>query len=154
MAFCGKCGSEIGNDNVFCPKCGALQEQATGAGPESSQQPGQPYMANPQPSQQPYQQYTPQPSQSYNQQNNTSYQSQKLVDNTGILIWSILTALFCCMPLGIVGIVFSIQANKETSFEGAQNKLKNAKLMCIIGTVAGVLALIVSFATGFIEAFF
>jgi|LSQX01.3.fsa_nt_gb DNA mismatch repair ATPase MutL len=159
MAFCGKCGSEIGNENVFCPKCGALQE---GQGDPNEQQPINQYSS--QSTQQPNQSYNQQPNQSYNQQSNQQYnpqynqynsygnhqpyQSQQPVDNTGILIWSILTTLFCCVPLGIVGIVFSSQAKNATTDEEAQKKLKDAKLMCIIGDISGVIILIVSLITG------
>lgn len=147
MAFCGKCGSEIGNDNVFCPKCGALLEQQNSTGSENTQQPNQQYTY----SQQPSQQYNPQ-SNPYNHYGSSPYQTQKPVDTTGILIWSILTALFCCTPLGIAGIVFSVQANKETTNEGAEQKLKNAKLMCIIGDIVGGLIFILALATGLLEA--
>ncbi len=157
MAFCGKCGSEIGNDNVFCPKCGALQEQQDNPNQANAQQPTQDSYSSTNYQQSNQQSNTYQP---YNQQSNSygsygkpQYQPQQQpVDTTGILVWSILTALLCCTPLGIAAIVFSTQAKKAVSLEEAQSKLKNAKLMCIIGDVVGVIILIVSFLSGLYEA--
>lgn len=155
MAFCGKCGSQIGDDNVFCPKCGALQEQQgnpASGNAQPDQQSGYNPVSNQQPTQQSnsYQQYNPQNNQ-YGSYNRPAYQTPPPVDHTGILIWSILTTLFCCTPLGIAGIVFSTQAKKAMTVEEAQSKLKNAKLMCIIGDVAGVLILIAYFAMEMFE---
>jgi len=150
MAFCVKCGSQISEDNVFCPKCGAWQEQgessASANARQTSQQSGYDSTYNPQPAQQPntYQQYNQQSNQ-YGSYNAGPYQAPQPVDNTGILVWSILTTLFCCLPLGIVGIVLSSQAKGAATPEEAQNKLKNAKLMCIIGDVVGFIFLIIYF---------
>lgn len=147
MAFCGKCGSEIGEENVFCPKCGALQEKGENSAPANDQQPYQQSDYNPGYNQQStqqsntYQQYNQQSNQ-YGGYNAGSYQAPQPVDTTGILIWSILTTVLCCLPLGIIGIVFSSQAKKAATLEEAQNKLKNAKLMCIIGDIAGALCAI------------
>jgi hypothetical protein len=33
--------------------------------------------------------------------------------NTGLLIGSILATLFCCLPLGIVAIVFSVRGEDQ-----------------------------------------
>jgi uncharacterized membrane protein YvbJ len=154
MAFCGKCGSEIGNDNVFCPKCGALQEQDNANQENAQQQDNYSSTNYQQPNQQSntYQPYNQQ-NNSYGNYNKPQYQPQQQpVDNTGILVWSILTALLCCTPLGIAAIVFSTQAKKAVSLEEAQSKLKNAKLMCIIGDVVGVIILIISFMSGLYEA--
>ncbi len=147
MAFCGKCGSQIGDDNVFCPKCGALQEKLSDSSSGNVQQPAQQNVNSPVDNQPPiqqtnsYQQYNQQNNQ-YGSYNSQPYQTPQPVDTTGLMVWSVLTTLLCCMPLGIAGIVFCSQAKKAVSLEEAQNKLKNAKLMCIIGDVVGFLTLI------------
>jgi uncharacterized membrane protein YvbJ len=146
MAFCGKCGSEIGEENVFCPKCGALQEKGENSASANGQQPNQQSGYNPAYNQQPAQQpNTYQQGNQYGGYNAGSYQAQQPVDSTGILIWSILTTLFCCLPLGIAGIVMSSQAKSAATLEEAQSKLKNAKLMCIIGDIVGAVVMIIYF---------
>ena len=60
------------------------------------------------------------------------------------LVWSILTTLFCCQPLGIAGIIFSAMANsakQQGDFQTAMAYAKNAKLCPLIGVV-GILVLI------------
>jgi hypothetical protein len=47
------------------------------------------------------------------------------------LVWAILTTIFCCLPFGIVSIVFAAQVNTKwiaQDFEGAANASKNAKI--------------------------
>jgi hypothetical protein len=66
------------------------------------------------------------------------------------LVWSILTTLFCCMPLGVASIVFSAQVNGKWAagdFAGAQESSRKAKQFAlwsaIIGAVVSVLVIIV-----------
>ncbi|MGL4944062.1 MAG: CD225/dispanin family protein [Thermoguttaceae bacterium] len=52
------------------------------------------------------------------------------------LVWSILELCFCCMPLGIAGLVYSIQANSAKSagrFEEAVQQAKTAKTCLLWG---------------------
>jgi heme/copper-type cytochrome/quinol oxidase subunit 2 len=47
------------------------------------------------------------------------------------LVWAILTTIFCCLPFGIVSIVFAAQVNSRwqaRDYDGAQNASKNAKI--------------------------
>jgi hypothetical protein len=47
------------------------------------------------------------------------------------LIWAILTTLFCCLPFGIVSIVYAAQVNSRWQtgdYEGAKLASKNARL--------------------------
>lgn len=58
------------------------------------------------------------------------------------LVESILVTLFCCLPLGIVGIINA--AGVEGKFaqgdlEGAQRAAQTAKTMVLISVVVGVL---------------
>ncbi|MCG6552623.1 MAG: CD225/dispanin family protein [Candidatus Magnetominusculus sp. LBB02] len=51
------------------------------------------------------------------------------------LVWSILTTLFCCLPVGIVAIVYSAQVGskvKDGDIEGARGSSKKAKMWCWI----------------------
>jgi hypothetical protein len=61
------------------------------------------------------------------------------------LVWSILTTLFCCLPAGIVSIVFAAQVNSKLEagdYAGAMQASKNAKTWAIVSAVAGVAVLI------------
>jgi len=67
------------------------------------------------------------------------------------LVMAIITTILCCLPLGIVSIVFASQVNSKYTigdYEGAEKASKNAKLFWIIALVLG-LVIIVGYA-GFI----
>ena len=57
------------------------------------------------------------------------------------LVWSILTTIFCCLPLGVVSIVFATQVNSKFiagDLAGAQESSAKAKRWAIWSAVAGV----------------
>ncbi|MHB1147951.1 MAG: CD225/dispanin family protein [Lutibacter sp.] len=57
------------------------------------------------------------------------------------LIESILVTIFCCLPFGIVGIVFAAQVNAKYDagdYEGAAKNSKEAKKWMIIGLISGL----------------
>lgn len=87
----------------------------------------------------------------YNQPNYG--QSGKQVSGTPYLIFSILVTLCCCLPLGIVSIVYASKINslqKVGDYEGAQQAAKKARLFMIIGVVGGLIG---SIALGVLGAF-
>lgn len=54
------------------------------------------------------------------------------------LVWAILTTIFCCLPLGIVSIVFAAQVNGKWAagdFAGAQESSRKAKQFAIWSVV-------------------
>jgi len=63
------------------------------------------------------------------------------------LAWSILNMIFCCLPFGIVGLVYAIQANSAADAVTAYDASTKAKAWnlaaTIIGAVVGVIVLIV-----------
>jgi hypothetical protein len=62
------------------------------------------------------------------------------------LVHSIVVTLCCCMPLGVVGIIFAAQVNSKLAagdIVGAQEASNKAKLFCLIGAGVGILGLIV-----------
>ncbi len=61
------------------------------------------------------------------------------------LVWSILTTLFCCLPLGIASIVFAAQVNtKWTAGDaaGALDSSQKAKKFAIWSAIAGPIVFI------------
>ena len=57
------------------------------------------------------------------------------------LVWSILVTVLCCLPLGIVSIVFSSQVNSKWNAgdqAGAADSSRKAKQFAIWGAVIGV----------------
>ena len=67
------------------------------------------------------------------------------------LAFSIITTLMCCLPFGIVAIIYSSQVNGKMAcrdIEGAMESSKKAKAWCwwslIAGVVGGVLYILLS----------
>lgn len=59
------------------------------------------------------------------------------------LIWSILTTVLCCLPLGIVAILFSVKADNEWSagrYEEALRAAEKAKICCIVSAVLSAIS--------------
>ncbi len=86
--------------------------------------PQPPQQPPPQPPQQP-----PQPPQS----------SQQQVPN--YLVQSILVTLFCCLPLGVVAIIFAAQVNSQLSagnYQAALDSSNKARLFCWISFGLGI----------------
>lgn len=57
------------------------------------------------------------------------------------LIESILVTIFCCLPFGIVGIVFAAQVNSKYTlgdYTGAKQTSKEAKKWMTLGLVSGL----------------
>jgi interferon-induced transmembrane protein len=71
------------------------------------------------------------------------------------IIAAVVSFLMCCLPHGIVSVIFATQVNKKASLgdiEGAKSASKNAKLWATISIVVSVIWLIVSFIFGFFAA--
>ncbi len=69
------------------------------------------------------------------------------------LMGSILATIFCCLPVGIVSIIFASQVNTKYNagdFEGAQKASKQTKqfmIWTIVAGLVGVIAYVVIFGT-------
>ena len=62
------------------------------------------------------------------------------------LVWAILTTLLCCLPFGIVSIVYSTKVSglwAQGQYAEAQAASNNAKKWAIIGAVAGPVAYVI-----------
>lgn len=70
-----------------------------------------------------------------------SYQSKP----SNNLVLAILSTLFCCLPFGVVSIVFASQVDGKWNsgdYAGAQEAADKAKRWAIISAVAGVVAVV------------
>lgn len=61
------------------------------------------------------------------------------------LVWSILATLFCCLPLGIVSIVYAAQVDGKRAagdLPGAYQASHNAKMWAIYSAIVGPILII------------
>ncbi|MBO2450975.1 CD225/dispanin family protein [Actinomadura barringtoniae] len=59
------------------------------------------------------------------------------------LVWAILSTIFCCLPLGVVAIVFAAQVNSKAAagdYAGAQSASNSAKTWAMVSTILGAIA--------------
>lgn len=168
MNTCPKCGCAVPDGAKFCPECsydmseqtGVLQvnlDKQSGSDPQPPTNNANPYPPNQQqpnnygnpyqPNQQPGGGYAP-----YQQQPSPAPSGSFQTNPTVLMVWSIINLICCCLPLGIVGLVFTLTAKNEPTPEAQQNKLKNAFICNIIATIVGIVVGIISFAMGLFSA--
>ncbi|QWR78965.1 CD225/dispanin family protein [Candidatus Magnetomonas plexicatena] len=73
------------------------------------------------------------------------------------LVYSILVTLFCCLPTGIVAIVYSSQVSGKVAsgdFQGAVVSSKKAKTWCWVSFGIGIVVTIAGVGLGIISALF
>ncbi|SHJ66228.1 Interferon-induced transmembrane protein [Tangfeifania diversioriginum] len=66
-----------------------------------------------------------------NEQLEKQPQSAQQIPPPNYLVWAILTTILCCLPFGIVSIVYAAQVNSKWTagdYEGAKQSSKNAKI--------------------------
>lgn len=86
--------------------------------------------------------------QNYNQLN---YNQQKPLNWVPYLVLSIISTVCCCLPFGIVAIVFSAKINSAMAagnIEEAQHAAKNAKIWIIVAFAVGIIVNIITFMLG------
>jgi hypothetical protein len=63
------------------------------------------------------------------------------------LVWAILTTILCCLPFGIVSIIYAAQVNSkwtEGDYDGAKLSSKHAKIWALVAFVVGISGIIIS----------
>jgi hypothetical protein len=116
---CPNCGTSNLDNASICVNCG--RSLSAGAAPPVS----------------PQQSYTPPPPRF-----NTGGAPDVQVPN--YLVHAILVTLCCCLPFGIVSIVFAVQVNSKLAagdVVGAQIASKNAKTWALVGFICGLIAI-------------
>ena len=131
MPFCRNCGAKLEEEVKFCPECGTAQEAIPSAAtaaptPEIPVIPVVPVAEVPE----------------------EPKSSGAL--NVGLLVWSILNLIFCCMPLGIPPLVMTIRAKDAATAAEEAKKLTAAKIWNLVGTIASVVLYVLFFAFGVI----
>lgn len=142
--FCPKCGNPLPANARFCSLCGFAVRSNASPGMESplgassfetSGVSGTSYDSS-----NPYAE--PSPSDPY-----APSDWSDVANTPDYLIWNVLSALFCCTPIGIAGIIFSIQTNSAKTrcdFEAAKRRSSTAKTLLVVGTCVGGLQLLLS----------
>ena len=57
------------------------------------------------------------------------------------LVWAVLTTIFCCLPAGVVSIVYAAQVNSKWQAgdqQGAYNASRNARTWAIVSAAIGL----------------
>ena len=76
-----------------------------------------------------------------NEQMEHQEQSAHQATPPNYLVWAILTTILCCLPFGIVSIVYAAQVNSKWQagdFEGARLSSKNAKIWAWVAFAVGL----------------
>jgi len=122
--FCVHCGARLDETARFCSQCGASIDSIVNAQPLSGAE--SPLNA---PNDNPYASYD-----NYDHSSNydrSSYDPASTpIDDR--LLWNILATLFCCMPCGIAGIIYSslcISAKGRGDFQSAYRYAKTAQIL-------------------------
>lgn len=137
--YCTKCGTRNDDSATTCIQCGTSLRPAAFGSPAVPS-------ATPPPPQAPIaQSYIPPP---------PPVVAQPGVPPTVVpnyLVQAILVTLCCCLPLGIVSIIFATQVNTKLAVgdvAGAMESSRQAKLFAWIGLAAGLVIPIIAMMMG------
>jgi hypothetical protein len=73
------------------------------------------------------------------------------------LAWALVTTLLCCLPAGIVAIVYSSSVETKYAhgdYQGAVSASGSARLWCILALVLGIIGYPIAFFGGFPNWFY
>ncbi len=71
------------------------------------------------------------------------------------IIATVVSVLFCCIPHGVVSLIFALQVNKKAAagdMPGAMNAAKQAKIWGFVSIAVAVVGLVVAFLFGVLNA--
>ena len=128
--YCKKCGNQVDDTQKFCPYCGEAQTQTEAAGETVNAEPiAEPVFVAEEP-------------------------KKERSLNVGMLVWSILNMVFCCVPFGIVGLVMTILSKTADTDEDSESKIKKAKTFNLLSTILGAVFVVFYFIFVFMLALF
>ena len=113
--FCTQCGQQIPENSKFCVNCGAPVPVEPTPGYSNAQQQPQ-------------------------QQSQTRYMGER---PKSYLALAILTTLFCCLPFGIVSIVFAAKVDNYWNagdYIHAEESSRKAKKWALAAIITGIIA--------------
>jgi hypothetical protein len=73
-------------------------------------------------------------------------QSTQQIPPPNYLVWAILTTILCCLPFGIVSIVYAAQVNSKWQmgdYDGAKLSSKNAKIWAWVAFAVGISGILI-----------
>ncbi|MEK6279745.1 MAG: CD225/dispanin family protein [Acidobacteriota bacterium] len=71
------------------------------------------------------------------------------------IIATVLSVVFCCLPHGLISLIFALQVNGKAAagdLQGAMNSAKQAKLWAIISIVVSLVWLVIALVFGVLNA--
>ena len=120
--YCRACGHENSDDARFCENCGRETRAQAPAGGQRAQR--------------------------YSRQTGGGYASSGGIREPrphvpNYLVWAILATIFCCVPTGIVAIVYAAQVNGRLDagdYEGARRASDSARTWAIVSVALGLIS--------------
>ena len=119
--FCQACGHENSDEARFCESCGRETPAQAAAGGQRAQR--------------------------YSRQAGGGYASSGIREPRphapNHLVWAILATIFCCVPTGIVAIVYAAQVNGRLDagdYEGAKRASDSARTWAIVSVALGLIS--------------
>jgi hypothetical protein len=71
------------------------------------------------------------------------------------IIATVLSVVFCCLPHGLISLIFALQVNSKAAagdLQGAMNSAKQAKMWAIISIVVSLVWLVIALVFGVLNA--
>lgn len=136
--YCINCGQPLDDNARFCTACGV---------------PVPPLQNEPQPEpQQAYEQPRPQPQYGYGAAPQETAQPTRPHPTgpkpSSYLVWAILCTIFCCLPFGIVSIVYAAKVDNlwnAGNYYEAEEASRKARLWLLIGVIIGIVSIVINF---------
>ena len=121
MKYCSNCGSENQSDSKFCVSCGENTGSITNKNNSEAVKTTNTYVNN---------------------------QNSNQVKPSNHLVWGILTTVLCCLPFGIVSIVYATKVDtlfSSNKFEEAAKASKNAATWAIVAACSSLVLFVFLF---------
>jgi len=71
------------------------------------------------------------------------------------IIATVVSLLFCCLPHGVISLIFALQVDKKAQagdIQGAMNAAKQAKIWAFVSIAVAIVSLVLSLIFGVLNA--